>query len=1105
MKKNLSLNFLRLLTIAVLLSVSLVGSAWLWETFSRSRRNIEEMYTTYMQEQQNMLRDQVDQALAHIVYLRSKILQQTKETVKERTDTAWMIADTLIKNHKKNVSQKELENLIRETLRHIHYPDQGYYFAINSNGVEELFADRPELEGTNMLQVQDKEGRFVVRDMLEKAQEDKTIFYQYNWTKPHQGRKIFAKIAGIRYLPAINWVIGTGMYLDDMEKQIKDNALEWLEQIRWGKEKKNYLFAGQWDGVSLTGSTKGKNILKITDPNGVHIVENLIHKAQAGGGFVEYIMPKFKNDRPAPKLSYAAPIQQWHWYVGTGRYIDEIETMIALHRQQLQKQLFRQLWQTASFLVLLSGIGLFMVLLMTRRLKKDIAPFAGFFHKAATDMVQIDEEQLNFEEFRILAHDANYMVQERNRIQKILSYQENLLSYLTSAGNQLLSGSDLDLAVKETLAILGQGCQVERVYLFEIEEQNDQSSGLLNLRFEWSKGVTSRLDDPRYQRMKYTSFKATWFQDLLAGKAIQGGPDNFSKNVAAMMREYEVQSLLMLPIIYRDNFWGMLCLDACQTSILWDSNSISSLQNFASTLCMSIMQRRSEQEAVKIRDQWITTFNSIEDAIFLIDNNRRVFNANRAALQIVGADDLSSIRDQYIQELLHEKDGQFNKRCLVDMVIEQNTHLVEEVHSILLDKIFLASVFPMYLEQGKLSGVIYIAHDITREKAIELQLAQAQKMEAIGVLAGGIAHDFNNILAAIMGFAELAGLKLQAGNVNELETDLKQILHAGGRAKDLVTQLLAFSRNQKSPKALLLVTPILKETIKMLQAFLPANIRITTELSPETGKVLADGTALHQVFMNLGNNAAHAMKEKGGELRITLAETLLNQKQQHQHSTVQNQFLHITFIDQGTGIDPLIVDKIYDPFFTTKKVDEGTGMGLAAVHGIVEGHGGFMELVNTPDRGAAFHVYLPQALNEEADNMLDEQEKQGIRPLHCGTVLVVDDEKMLLAMYKEMFEVLGCNALPCNDPGQAIELLKKNKNIDLLCTDLNMPKMNGLQLAEQCHAVIPELPVLLCSGLTVDISKEDIQRSGIDKIITKPINLQGLQDALQQLKDEQRR
>jgi CheY-like chemotaxis protein len=263
----------------------------------------------------------------------------------------------------------------------------------------------------------------------------------------------------------------------------------------------------------------------------------------------------------------------------------------------------------------------------------------------------------------------------------------------------------------------------------------------------------------------------------------------------------------------------------------------------------------------------------------------------------------------------------------------------------------------------------------------------------------------------------------------------------------------------------------------------------------ETKKVSADGTALHQVFMNLGSNAAQAMKKNGGEIHIALEEIQLSREQRDQINDPAEQYLHISISDQGGGIDPLFVDKIYDPFFTTKEVGEGTGMGLAAVHGIIKEHGGFIELENKPGVGAIFHIFLPQA-DEGTIAISSIINKQNTKSHTFKTVLVVDDEKMLLAMYTDMFSFLGCATLTTDNPQDALAVLKNNPEIDLLCTDYDMPDINGIQLAEQCHEIRPDLAIILNSGLTVDLDHESLQRSGINVVITKPVALQELQRVL---------
>ena len=880
------------------------------------------------------------------------------------------------------------------------------------------------------------------------------------------------------------------------KERIRSEILNWLQYYRWDKDNCNYIFVGNYDGLLLAGPPEvvGKNMLAVTDIHGVHIVQEFIRLAQNGGGYLQYVMPKFKGIRPMPKISYIASVPQWHWFIGTGRYLDDIKAIISARKQQLKNEFISHIIQICILLLLLSTVILSIIFIVSRRVRSNLEPFVSFFHQASSNFVQIKENALNFVEFQLLARDANAMLLERDKIQKILRRQEKLQNALTRAGHQLLSGADLEHAVTGALAILGKACMAERAYLLEVID-GKESGKVVTLRYEWTNNVSSRLDDPRFQHILQTLLKSRWAADLRQGHAVQADVNDFSGEAAELSRHYEIKSILLLPVIYRGRFWGVLGCDACKAPNHWSSNTIHSLQSFASTLCTVIMQRRSEQEATRIRDQWVTTFNSIKDAIFLLDTDNRVINANAEALCIAGVDDLAAILGQNLPNILHGEGTRF-KACLAELTLEQGIPLSDEVHSSKLDKFFFSSSFPVYRREGKLAGVIYIARDVTREKNMEQQLIQARKMEALGTLAGGIAHDFNNILAAIMGFSELGLVKIQQNEIKGLEDDLAQILRAGRRAKKLVAQLLAFSRNQESRKAVIKGKPILEETIHMLGAFVPANIQVDTELSPETRTIFADPTALHQVFLNLGSNAAQAMKEKGGRLLIALEETTLSREQQQRISDPAASYLHIVFSDQGGGVDPRIVDKIYDPFFTTKEVGEGTGMGLAAVHGIIEDHDGFMELENQPGVGAAFHLYLPQTTEKDTQqigSVLDQQNPAG----HTfNLVLIVDDEAMLLAMYKDMFSLLGCDTLTTPDPNNAIELLKNNPNIDLLCADYDMPEMNGLELARQCHILRPNLPILLNSGLNVDIDEKTLQDAGIKNILTKPVALQELQKIL---------
>ncbi len=1096
MYKNISHYFLQLLTISVLLAVTLIGSMWFWDTYGVYRRDVDNLRASYIRQQRRELKRQVEFALAHIAYIRSQERKTAEAEIREQINITWKLADSIYRQGKNTLSPEQLAALIGKPLGVIRSPYSDFSFILNRHGIQEFFAwQEKTANGVKSNNHTIKDQRFIQK-ILRLASKDGTL-HEYTWTTESKDKQRSTHCVVFRFLPALDWVIGTGMSTEGVDQLIQKKALSWLEHYRWGRKKNNYIFAGQWDGLSLTKPAKGKNMLEVTDPNGVHIVKELIRQAKNGGGFVQYVMPRLSEVKPAPKLSYAAPIKQWQWYVGTGVYVDEIEAIITARRQQLKQEFFHHLTQIGILLLLLSTVCVAMVLIVGRRVKSNLAPFADFFHQASSNFVQIQEDKLNFDEFRLLARDANAMLQERDKIQEILRNQEQLLNAMTRAGHQLLSGTDPDHAVTEALAILGKACGADRVYLFEVEQKKGAKK-IIKLRYEWTDNVSRRMEDSRFQHISQTLLKSRLAEELRQGRAVQRSLEDLSGEAAELSREYGVKSILMLPVIYRGRFWGMLGCDACKAPIYWPENSVHSLQNFASTLCTAIMQRRSEQEATRIRDQWITTFNSIRDAIFLLDTENRIINANVEALRVAGVNDLAAIHGRNLPNILHGKGKRF-KACLAELTLEQGIPLSDEVHSTKLGKFFFSSSFPVYHQEGNLAGVIYIARDVTREKNMERQLIQARKMEALGTLAGGIAHDFNNILAAIMGFSELALVKLQHETTDGLKDDLGQILRAGKRAKDLVAQLLAFSRSRESRKVFIKVTPIIQETIHMLKAFVPANIQVTTQLKPETRNLFADPTALHQVFMNLGSNAAQAMKNKGGLLVIKLEEIRLSREQRERISNPAGSYLHVSFSDQGGGIDPGIVDKIYDPFFTTKEVGEGTGMGLAAVHGIVEDHDGFMELENKPGTGAVFHIYLPQTSKTDTQQIPSAVNRQNTATRTFKKILIVDDEAMLLAMYKDMFSLLGCDTLTTAHPKDALQLLRDNPDIDLLCTDYDMPEMNGFELARQIRRIRPNLPILLNSGLTVNLDGDSIQKTHISKILTKPITLQDLQKALLQL------
>ena len=408
---------------------------------------------------------------------------------------------------------------------------------------------------------------------------------------------------------------------------------------------------------------------------------------------------------------------------------------------------------------------------------------------------------------------------------------------------------------------------------------------------------------------------------------------------------------------------------------------------------------------------------------------------------------------------------------------------------------------------GKAIRMIGINRDITEQvlaeeakKSLEDQLKHAQKMEAIGTLAGGIAHDFNNILGAILGYAEMVQDDIPAGSV--AAKDIEQVIAAGHRAKELVKQILAFSRQAESQRILIQPSVIIKEAIKMLRSSLPTTISIDQNIDPESGHVMADPTQLHQILVNLCTNAFHAMEETGGTITISLQKKSFSIVDLPGGPDVQpGEFVQLSVADTGSGIAPDIMEKIFDPYFTTKEVGKGTGMGLAIIHGIVKTYGGFITCHTTVGLGTVFHVCLP--ITE--DTATPEAEPVDLIQHGNEHILYIDDEEILAEMGKTMLERLGYRVTMRTTSLEALMVFQNQSDaFDLVITDQTMPGMTGIDLARRMLQIKPDLPIILCTGYSSQVSEAKAKSYGIKGFVMKPLAKRDIADLIRKVLDERK-
>ncbi len=405
-------------------------------------------------------------------------------------------------------------------------------------------------------------------------------------------------------------------------------------------------------------------------------------------------------------------------------------------------------------------------------------------------------------------------------------------------------------------------------------------------------------------------------------------------------------------------------------------------------------------------------------------------------------------------------------------------------------------------EIGKLAQAFNkMAEDLDKRETekcqLEQQLRQTQKMEAIGTLAGGIAHDFNNILGIISGYSELASIDAPEGS--RISKCLKEIFTAGKRARDLVQQILTFSRQGASEPKPLQIGLAVKEVMKMLRATLPSTIEVKYTIPRKLPAVVADPIQIHQVVMNLCTNAAHAMREKGGRLEVSLEEVMVDASMMTVNfKLMPGRYQKLKVSDTGHGMPSDVIERIFDPFFSTKEPGEGTGLGLSVVHGIVKKHGGDIDVKSTPEEGTTFEVYFP-SIEQAAEE--PDQETEAL-PTGNERVLLVDDETAMAEMEREMLESLGYKVTARTNSVEAFEVFSAQPDqFDLVITDMTMPLMTGAELSRKILKLRPNMPIVLCTGFSEKIQEETAKSIGVREFLMKPIILRDIAQIIRRALD----
>jgi PAS domain S-box-containing protein len=925
-KPSISNAFLRFTSVLSTVSIILLGAIWIGDDIYHFEEESARLRQEFLEARKSEVKQEVDFFFDRIIRQRSALQGSLRRDIRDRVEEAWSVADNLYRLNAGRRSQAELAEMIREALRGIRYNNgRGYFFATGLDGVEQLFPDRPALEGRNLLDMTDVIGNHVIRDMIRIAEEDGEGFYQYVWTKPGSRHRDHPKLAYIKYFPGLDWLIGTGEYLEDVEADLKANILRQMEDERFGDN--GYLFAGTLDGISLAGPAKGRNMLEVTDVTGLKVVRELIAAARNGGGFVGYVMPSLDGITPHRKLSYVTMVHDWEWYLGAGVNMEAVEEDIARRRDLLQTNSLKHSAILLAFVALIFLVQYMAARRATARLRDGLTMFMDFFRRAGeTGAVLIPESQ-PYAEMEELASSANAMIDGRLHAEK--SLQDSETRYRRLVDNAL-----------------------DAIFLA------DRNGRILDANSQ------------ACQRLGYDHDEITtlhiWDVDITAA------PQSFGE----FMSFLSATGSAVIQGVHRKKDGSTFPVEIQAARFREDGNPmvLGIARDITERIEAEKRQRQSEAKFVHL-------FQASPDAILLIHlETGKIREANSACTRLFGFSTEELLgrstlelglyvnpqdREQALQSL---RKGSSVKSMEVELRRRDGGTLT-----------CLLSTRPLDIEGETCSLTVF--HDITEQKKTREMMIQSEKMISVGGIATGIAHEINNPLGIILQAAENMTLRMRPDfprnvaaaqeigldlelmdryvKARKLDVFLRDIREAGIRAAFIVRNMLDFSRRGESKRVMCRMGDVVGKALTLARSDYDLkksydfkNIRVDISEDPGVPPVFCNETEMEQVFLNLFRNAAQAIASSPEPVQAPRIAVRV--------SAPRDGWVSIQVGDNGPGIAPEVQRRIFEPFFTTKKPGEGTGLGLAVSYFIVtRGHGGRIHVSAEPEGGTCFTVELP--------------------------------------------------------------------------------------------------------------------------------------------------
>jgi len=828
------------------------------------------------------------------------------------------------------------------------------------------------------------------------------------------------------YFEPLDWIISVSSYRSEFNELLDPNDF---------RQAVSSLKFGK-SGYAYVFTKEGKVLIHpslpyLTKLSQVDYAPDIVSRMIAqGSGIIEYPWRNKEEPTPRKKIAVFESIPEYGWTVVSSAYFDEVMAPINLIK--------RMGYLSILIASIAAGVASF---LLSGRLSKPIDAMISQLDKnvksgknmplpiyAHDELGKLAQEFNSF--FRVIEGQGEQLQKERERYQTLFETSPDAIFLLRG-----VTIIDCNLATCELFAGNKNALLGLTVVDLSPPEQAQGGSSLL---------LTEKITNHSTQQ-SFQTFD--WIHKTIDGRLF---------NAEVRLKTFGVaEGELLLVAFVRD-----------------------------------ITERKRNEEALLFTQ---FSFDRAAIGIFQMGNDARVFNANEQACK-----DLGYSKSELCQMTVFDFNPRLDVNSWRDIrqkLYDKKIMHFETEHRRKDGTIFPVEITSNLLEFGGNQYSVSFVRDITERKKIELHqakmeahLQQVQRLDSLGTLAGGIAHDFNNILSAIMGYTDLT--KLICIDNQKVQHYLNQLNSASLRAKNLVQQILSFSRQSNLVKIPLNPSGIVNEALSLIRATLPTTIEITKNIPSNIGVVVANETQIHQIVMNLCTNAYQAMDTEGGSIDVELGSTFISTQDGIIYPDLDpGNYLKLIVSDTGAGIPEEIQSKIFDPYFTTKQNQKGTGLGLSTVHGIVKDHGGCIKVYSEPNKGTSFQIFLPiaEANLEKTDNSVEQL------PHGTETILFVDDEKLLLEIGKELLESLGYQVETRASSIDALEAFRvQPTKYDLIVSDITMPQMTGERLAVELKLIKQDVPIILCTGFSTRLNSEKLLKIGVAKVLMKPVTINEL-------------